>query len=129
MCWHPLSTGYFPDPSAMEGGFLDAHGHPLNTLQDVVNGYSADDRFGRFGHPNYVSAAMDADSDLQGKTVHALEIDREYGRVIPIRICDTGGAFVGKKNTRIDICTRDEKASEADLVNGYLTLNLLEAQS
>jgi hypothetical protein len=129
MIFHALGTGYFPDPSALEGGFLDDHGKPLNTLQDFLDGYAPEDRFKRTGFPPYVSAAMDADSELQGKTITITELEREYACYIPVLVCDTGSKFVGKGNSRIDICTRDEKASLDDVINGKLTLNLEEQLS
>ena len=125
---HMIGTGYFPDPSAMEGGFEDAHDHPLNTLQDLLLGYTDDDRFGRKGKAPYVSAAMDPKSQCQGCILHCMELEREHGQSIPIKVCDTGGAFMGKGDSRIDICCRDEKASLDEVINGRLSMTL-EAKS
>ncbi len=43
-------TGYYPDKSALEGGFTDRVGKPLNTLQDYLSGKAP-----------YVSVAMDSE--------------------------------------------------------------------
>ena len=126
MCIRALGTGYYPDPSALEGGFLDAHGKPLCTLQDYLEGFAPDDRFQRTGFPAYVSAAMDPKSTLQRRTITIKELEREYACYIPVKVCDTGDAFIGKGDSRIDLCTRSRKDSESDVINGMLTLELVE---
>jgi hypothetical protein len=101
-------SGYFPDASAMEGGFRDRLGQPLHTLQDF-----------RAGQAPFVSAAMDADNGPPYGT--RLSIDEFPGVVF--RVVDTGAAFTGKGLSRIDICTANEKASLDPTINGLLHLN------
>ena len=135
MCIRSLATGYCPDPSPLEGGYYDMFGFPLCTLQDFLEGFAADDHFGRTGKAMYVSAAMDPKCALHNRTITVLEIDREYGQHVPVRVCDTGEAFEGKGTSRIDLCCRcgDDPATgapymNADLVNGHVTLSLEEEQ-
>jgi hypothetical protein len=131
MCISCLGTGYDAEDTLLEGGPLDAHDHPLNSLQDLLNGYEHDDRYHRTGQAPYVSAAMDRDCFLQGRTIHILELEREFGRSIPVKICDNGQAFIGKGTSRIDLCCRIGKNPETNrpwmedsIVNGNLTLVL-----
>lgn len=108
-------TGYFPDNSAMEGGFVDRQGKKLNTLQDFLAGKA-----------DYVSVAMDKNEHIPyGAKLRIPELEKKYGRPIEFRVVDTGGAFTGKGNSRIDICTANEKASTDPTINGPLTLQFV----
>lgn len=108
-------TGYYPDASALEGGFTDRQGKPLRTLQDFLK-----------GEVQYVSVAMDKDLKIPyGTTVTIPEIEASYKKPIEFRVVDTGGAFTGKGYTRIDICTADEPASRDPAINRMLTLQFL----
>ncbi|HYV46627.1 MAG TPA: peptidoglycan-binding protein [Myxococcaceae bacterium] len=104
-------TGYFPDNSAMEGGFKDRKGAPLHTLQDFLAGKS-----------KYVSVAMDSKAFPYGTKLRIPELEAKYGRPIEFRVVDTGGAFRGRGTSRIDICTANRRASLDPTVNGKLTL-------
>lgn len=108
-------TGYYPDNSAMEGGFVDRKGHKLNTLQDFLAGKA-----------DYVSVAMDKNENIPyGTKLRIPELEKKYGRAIEFRVVDTGGAFTGKGNSRIDICTANQKASTDSTINGPLTLQFV----
>lgn len=102
-----MGSGYFPDASELEGGFKDRLGNPLHTLQDF-----------HAGKAPFVSVAMDADNGPPLGT--RLSIDEFPGVVF--RVVDTGGAFVGKGLTRIDICTANKKESLDPTINGPLHL-------
>lgn len=104
-------TGYYPDSSALEGGFVDRKGAPLHTLQDFLSGKAP-----------YVSVAMDSHAFPYGTQLRIPELEAKYGRAIPFRAVDTGGAFVGKGTSRIDICTANARASLDPTINGPLTL-------
>lgn len=105
-------TGYYPHNSRMEGGYLDMKGKKLHTLQDFLEGRAP-----------YVSVAMDNKAGIKyGQPLRIAELEQKYGRQIPFRVVDTGGAFKGKGTSRIDICTRDRRASLDPTVNGPLTL-------
>ena len=113
-------TGYFPENSAMEGGFKDRKGKSLQTLQDYLSGKS-----------KYVSVAMDKNAKIPyGKGLHIAELDKKYAAElkklgkehIDFRVVDTGGAFTNKGTSRIDIATANRKASLDPTVNGPLTL-------
>ena len=113
-------TGYFPENSAMEGGFKDRKGKSLQTLQDFLSGKS-----------KYVSVAMDKNAKIPyGKGLHIAELDKKYAAElkklgkehIDFRVVDTGGAFTNKGTSRIDIATANRKASLDPTVNGPLTL-------
>jgi 3D (Asp-Asp-Asp) domain-containing protein len=105
-------SGYFPDKSALEGGFKDRRGINLNTLQDYL-AKKAD----------YVSVAMDPQLAIPyGTVVKITEIEADRGQTIEFRVVDTGGAFKGKGFTRIDICTADRHESLDPTINGMLTL-------
>ena len=113
-------TGYFPENSAMEGGFKDRRGKDLQTLQDYLSGKS-----------KYVSVAMDKNAKIPyGKGLHIKELDRKYADTlkklgkehIDFRVVDTGGAFTNKGTGRIDIATANRKASLDPTINGPLTL-------
>lgn len=104
-------TGYYPDSSALEGGYVDRRDQPLRTLQDFLSGKA-----------NYVSVAMDSKAFPYGTKLRILELEAKYGKRIEFRVVDTGGAFVGKGTSRIDVCTANKKASLDPVINGSLTL-------
>lgn len=105
-------TGYYPDNSAMEGGYVDRKGAKLRTLQDFLAGKA-----------DYVSVAMDKNMKIPyGTKLRIPELEKKYGRPIEFRVVDTGGAFTGKGNSRIDICTASKKDSLDSTINGPLTL-------
>ncbi|HPZ06608.1 MAG TPA: hypothetical protein PL110_00710 [Candidatus Eremiobacteraeota bacterium] len=110
------ATGYYPDNSAMEGGFYDMRGKKLNTLQDFLSGKAP-----------YVSIALDKNLYKSGKikygdTFRIPEMEKKYGKQIIFKAVDTGGAFTNKGFGRVDICTASQKASTEAIVNGNLTL-------
>ncbi|MBX3166852.1 MAG: hypothetical protein KF760_05545 [Candidatus Eremiobacteraeota bacterium] len=108
-------TGYYPDNSAMEGGYVDRQGKKLNTLQDFLAGKA-----------DYVSVAMDKNENIPyGTKLRIPELEKKYGKPIEFRVVDTGGAFTGKGTSRIDICTANEKASTDPTINGPLTLQFV----
>jgi 3D (Asp-Asp-Asp) domain-containing protein len=109
--WRAKSTGYYPDDSLLEGGFVDRRDRPLQTLQDFLDGKC-----------KWVSVAMDTDAFEYGAMIRIPEIEQQYGRVIPFRVVDTGGAFAGTGYSRIDICVRDRQASYDDVINWIVTL-------
>lgn len=104
-------TGYYPANNAMEGGFSDRRGVRLRTLQQYLNG-SAD----------YVSVAMDPHAFNYGQKLRIKELEQKYGRQIEFRVVDTGGAFMGRGTSRIDICTANSSASVDPTINGMLTI-------
>lgn len=104
-------TGYYPDPSPLEGGFVDRRDQPLRTLQDFLA-----------GRASHVSVAMDSKAFPYGTKLRIPELEAKYGRQIDFRVVDTGGAFVGKGTSRIDICTANKRASLDPTINGPLTL-------
>ena len=104
-------TGYYPDASPLEGGFVDRRDQPLRTLQDFLSGKA-----------NYVSVAMDSKAFPYGTKLRIPELEAKYGKRIEFRVVDTGGAFVGKGTSRIDICTANKRASLDSVINGPLTL-------
>ncbi len=109
-------TGYYPDSSAMEGGYVDKQGKKLCTLQDFLAGKA-----------DYVSIALDKNlykngTIKYGDTFRIPELEAKYGRQIPFKAVDTGGAFTNKGFGRVDICTGSRKDSLDSTVNGNLTL-------
>lgn len=104
-------TGYYPDSSAMEGGYVDRKGAKLNTLQDFLSGKAP-----------YVSVAMDSKAFPYGTKLRIPELEAKYGKQIEFRVVDTGGAFKGKGTSRIDVCTANQRASLDPTINGPLTL-------
>lgn len=107
-------TGYYPDGSALEGGFKDRKGKPLRTLQQFLAGSAS-----------YVSVAMDSNAFSYGQRLRIKELDAKYGKSIVFRVVDTGGAFRGKGTSRIDICTANRKASLDPTINGSLHIDAL----
>ena len=109
-------TGYYPDNSPMEGGYVDKKGAKLCTLQDFLNGKAP-----------YVSIALDNNLYKSGQvkygdTFRIPELEAKYGKQIIFKAVDTGGAFTGKGFGRVDICTASKKDSYDSTVNGNLTL-------
>lgn len=109
------ATAYYPDSSALEGGYKDMRGKPLYTLQDYLAGRAP-----------YVSVAMDNKAGIKyGQKVCIPELEQHYGKSIPFKVVDTGSAFRGKGTSRIDICVANEKESLASHVNRNLTLKFV----
>ena len=110
-------TAYFPDDSAMEGGFEDRIGNELHTLQDFLEGTAP-----------YVSVAIDnvASADYTppryGAQLCIPELNAKYRQKIDLRAVDTGSAFRGKKFSRVDVCVENKAASMDPTINGALTL-------
>ncbi|MFO0673779.1 MAG: SH3 domain-containing protein [Polyangiaceae bacterium] len=114
--YHAHGTGYYPDNSALEGGFRDRQGAPLHTLQDYLA-----------GNAPYVSVAMDKNAFPYGQKLRIPELEAAHGgQPIEFRVVDTGGAFTGKGHSRIDICTANHAASLDPVVNGPLTLVVVD---
>jgi hypothetical protein len=111
-------TGYYPDGSALEGGFKDRKGLPLHTLQQYLAGQAAD-----------VSVAMDSNAFPYGQHLRIHELEAKYGRAIDFRVVDTGGAFRGKGRTRIDICVKNNAASLDPTINGQLHIDAVASFS
>src|SRR5215204_6927207 len=57
-------TGYYPDSSALEGGFVDRRGAPLKTLQQFLA-----------GEASYVSVAMDVNAFSYGQHLRIRELE------------------------------------------------------
>lgn len=113
--YHARGTGYYPDNSALEGGFRDRQGAPLHTLQDYLA-----------GNAPFVSVAMDTHAFPYGQKLRIPELEAEHGQAIEFRVVDTGGAFAGKGHSRIDICTANQSASLDPVINGPLTLVVVD---
>jgi 3D (Asp-Asp-Asp) domain-containing protein len=109
------ATGYYPFNDKMQGGYVDRKGRKLRTLQDFLDGKA-----------DYVSVAMDVNVAKYGTRLCIPEIEDSYGRAIEFRLVDTGGAFKGKKTTRMDICSRDRKSAHLRSVNRPVTLVVCE---
>ena len=106
-------SGYYPDSSAMEGGYVDRRGAQLRTLQQFLAGTA-----------EYVSVAMDSTAFPYGQKLRIRELEQKYGRTIEFRVVDTGGAFRGKGRTKIDICVANRTASYEATLNGMLTITV-----
>jgi 3D (Asp-Asp-Asp) domain-containing protein len=102
-------TGYYPDSSALEGGFVDRKGAPLRTLQQYLAGQAS-----------YVSVAMDTKAFPYGQKLRIKELELKYNQVIEFRVVDTGGAFQGRGRSRIDVCVKNHSASIDSTINGTL---------
>jgi 3D (Asp-Asp-Asp) domain-containing protein len=107
-------TGYYPDASLLEGGFVDRKGAELRTLQQFLAGQAS-----------HVSVAMDSSAFPYGQRLRIEELEAKYGRPITFRVVDTGGAFRGKGRSRIDICTANRSASLDPTINGTLHIDVL----
>ena len=112
------ATGYYPNGSALEGGFVDRRGVKLHTLQQFLAGQA-----------DYVSVAMDSSAFSYGQHLRIKELEAKYGRAIDFRVVDTGGAFRGRGRSRIDICVANEAASLSPSVNGTVHIDALTAAS
>ncbi|XP_052790677.1 uncharacterized protein LOC128224732 [Mya arenaria] len=109
---HARGTAYYPDPSPEEGGYFDMRGFPLQTLQAYMKGMAP-----------FVTVAMDSHPGIAYDTPVCIpELNRKYRKFIDFRVRDTGGAFQGKKFSRIDIYVRDRHDSYDGTINGPLTL-------
>ena len=111
-------TGYYPDSSALEGGFNDRIGKKLRTLQQFLA-----------GNAEYVSVAMDSSAFKYGTRLRIKELDAKYGKAIVFRVVDTGGAFRGKGRSRIDVCTANRTASLDSTINGTLHIEVIDERS
>lgn len=105
------STGYFPDNSAMEGGFIDRRGHRLYTLQQYLN-----------GNAPYVALAMDPNAAAYGTEVRLPKLNAKYGRNIMFKVVDSGGAFRGRGTSRVDICVGSNHEALQPEINTTQTL-------
>jgi hypothetical protein len=108
-------SGYFPDSSRMEGGFVDMRETKLRTLQQFLDGQA-----------DYVSVAMDVGIFKYRQRLRIKEFNEKYGKEIVFRVVDTGGAFKGKGTSRMDICTANRKASLDSTVNGTLHVDVVD---
>src|SRR5690349_10993733 len=68
-------TGYYPDSSALEGGFVDRRGKKLRTLQQFLA-----------GDADYVSVAMDSKAFVYGQRLRIKELETKYGKPITFRV-------------------------------------------
>lgn len=105
-----FKTGYFPYNDEMQGGYFDRKGKPLQTLQRYLRGQAA-----------YVSVAMDH-TDRRfpyGTMLRIPQLEKIYGRCILFRVVDTGGAFVGRGASKIDLCNENESAAYAPHMQGW----------
>lgn len=105
------ATAYYPDSSALQGGFVDRKGEPLYTLQQYLA-----------GNAPYVSVAMDVNAFPYGTELSIPEIEAYYKMQIVFRVVDTGGAFKNKGTTRIDICVKDLQSAYHPMVNKELQI-------
>jgi hypothetical protein len=108
-------TGYYPDASPLEGGFVDRKGAPLRTLQQFLA-----------GNATYVSVAMDVNAFKYGQRLRIRELEAKYNKAIVFRVVDTGGAFRNKGRARIDICTKNQAASLDSTINGTLHIDVID---
>jgi 3D (Asp-Asp-Asp) domain-containing protein len=107
-------TGYYPDSSALEGGFVDMRGAKLRTLQQFLR-----------GDASYVAVAMDKSEFAYGTRLRIAELNAKYGQEIIFRVVDTGSAFTGKGQSRMDICTQNRSASLDPVINGRLHVEVI----
>jgi len=108
-------TGYFPPPpegykdakeALMEGGPNDMRGKPLMTLQDHLE-----------GRVPYVSVAMDKGVLPYWTRLRIPALESHFGRPIEFRVVDTGGAFLGKGTSKVDVCVRGRQSQHLPIVN------------
>ena len=111
-------TGYYPNGSALEGGFVDRKGVKLHTLQQFLAGQAA-----------YVSVAMDSSAFPYGQHLRIQELEAKYGRAIDFRVVDTGGAFRGRGRSRIDVCVANRSASVEPTINRTLHIDAVNSFS
>lgn len=114
-------TGYRPINTPLEGGPLDVHGRPLQTLQawleekhcTIENGENIEHP----GRGNHVSVATDLEAIPFGTLICIPSLNDLYGEQIPFEVCDTGEAFQRTGTSKIDICTREWKDMMDESVN------------
>jgi 3D (Asp-Asp-Asp) domain-containing protein len=111
-------TAYFPSNSGVEGGFVDRKGAKLQTLQQFLAGSA-----------KYVSVAMDSKAFPYGQRLRIAELNKKYGQDIVFEVVDTGGDFVGKGTSRIDICVASQKDSTEPTVNGTLHIDAIASNA
>src|SRR5260370_9589373 len=85
-------TGYYPDSSALEGGFTDRKGAKLNTLQGYLSKKAP-----------FVSVAMDTSAFPYGTRLSIKELNAKYGGDIPFRFGHMRGAVRRQGHRRLDI--------------------------
>lgn len=90
-------TSYFPENSALQGGFTDRFGKCLQTVSDYLEGRSS-----------FVSIAMDYTEQelIPDFTILKIPaIGAEFGdeNMLFCKV-DTGGSFIGHRTNRVDIC-------------------------
>jgi len=114
-------TGYRPINTKLEGGPLDCHGRPLQTLQAWLEGKHCvvenNESVERPGRASHVSTASDLNVLPFGTLLCIPFLNDLYGEQIPFEVCDTGGAFMGVGLAKLDICTRDWKDMMAESIN------------
>lgn len=113
-------TGYYPFNNLMEGGLLDAKMTPLQTVQgflDNTHNIIKDNLLEYVAGPtSYISVAADKKIPL-GSLLWFPTLDKYYGRRLPFKIVDHGGAFNDKGLTRFDICCASEQDTLDDFLN------------
>jgi 3D (Asp-Asp-Asp) domain-containing protein len=98
----------------MEGGYNDRLGKPLQTLQGFLS-----------GRHKYVAVAMDSTAFPYGTILKIPSLNKKYGKNITFCVVDTGGAFKGKKTTRMDICVQNRQASYDAAINTSFTYEVV----
>lgn len=106
-------TAYYPDSSALEGGFHNRYGEDLRTLQAFLSGKA-----------KYVSTALDKNLGRVKRKLCSPDLNKAYGKALPLLVDDTGGAFTGKGFKRLDVCVSNYKESVKSAVNQ--TVDLIE---
>lgn len=109
------ATSYYPDSSALEGGYNDRKGKPLKTLQSFIAGKT-----------DGVTVAMDATAFAYGQILCSPTLNQSYSARIKLEVKDTGGAFKGKGRTRIDVCSGSKKDSLDARLNRMLDLEVCQ---
>lgn len=104
-------TGYFPFNNAMEGGTNDRMGRPLKTVQAFLAGKA-----------DAVTVAMDYKIAPYGAKLCSPELNKRYGKPLPLELKDTGGAFYGRKWERADLCTASKNDSLDSAINGKYSI-------
>ena len=99
-------TGYWPHDSALEGGYRDCQGRPLQPIQSWLDGKHGEvltDEHGKDlewvekdGPSDYVTVAMDNKVVPVGTDLCIPFLNQKYGRFIPFRVLDNGRKFNGK---------------------------------
>lgn len=110
-----VSTSYYPDPSPLEGGFVDRKGKPLKTLQQFIAGKA-----------DAVTVAMDIPAFPYGQVLCSPTLNQSYSSRIKLEVKDTGGAFKGKGRSRIDVCSGSKKDSLDGRLNKRIDLEVCE---